>query len=260
MSKVPKKLVSHRAVRVVDVDSLRVDPTYQRGVRSKVKRIVRQFDPDALGVLCVGERDDGSLWVVDGLQRLTALKQLGIKTVRADVFASSGPEQEAAVFARLNRDRCALAPIELFNADLTSGDPTAASINYYATANGFTIPTKRVSGKRPEDRQSNELACTGTLLRAFKSLGEQRFEVLVSTLAQLWPGDPRRTQADIVGGLWAWFGRHKENADVARLVDRLNGTTPQKLLYTASLGIGGRDANIADTIERIYRKRKGGSK
>lgn len=255
-----KCLVSNRAIRVLDVDALQVDPSYQRGVRSKVKRIVRDYDGDALGVLCVGERSDGSLWVVDGLQRLTALKQLGVKTVRADVFASSGPEQEAGVFARLNRDRCALAPIELFNADLTRGDEVAASIKYYATAHGFTIPSQRVSGRRPAERQANELACTGALLRAFKSLEERGFEVLVSTLAQLWPGDPRRTQADIVGGLYVWFARHKDAADVPRLVDRLNGTTASKLLYTASLGIGGRDANIADTIERIYRKRKGASK
>jgi len=251
------------ALRVLDVSAIRVDETYQRGVRGKVKSIVAHFDPHALGVLTVGERPDGSLWVVDGLQRLTALKRLDIKTVRCDVFPSGGAAQEAAVFALLNRNRCALHPLEVFNSELASGSAAAVELKRIAEAHGFIIPKRRVSGQRIAENQARELACVGTLLRAYKSIGADGVSAVVGVLARLWPGDPRRTQADILGGLWTWYSRRKGDADLARLVDRLNKTTPQRLLYTASQGIGGRDANVADTIERPYNsraKQQGGSK
>jgi hypothetical protein len=70
-------LVVKSALRVVKLSDLSVDQSYQREVKSGHKSIVSDFNEEALGVPLVGQRSDGSLWIVDGLQRVTALKKLG---------------------------------------------------------------------------------------------------------------------------------------------------------------------------------------
>src|SRR6187549_648827 len=63
------------------VDRLTVDPAvgggYQRALNPrKVKAIAKELDPDALGVLTVSRREDGSLVIIDGQQRQGALMSI----------------------------------------------------------------------------------------------------------------------------------------------------------------------------------------
>ena len=99
-----KMLTTERALRIVAVADLQVDPSYQRCVKPNHKKIARDFDPNALGVPLVGQREDHSLWIVDGQQRVEALKLLGKVNVRVEVFASKGPEHEAHVFTRCHAE------------------------------------------------------------------------------------------------------------------------------------------------------------
>ena len=77
--------------RKINVDDLNIAESYQRTiVPARVNRIAKEIDPDAFGSLTVGERRDQTLWVVDGFQRLTAARKLGINSVPCDVFQSEG--------------------------------------------------------------------------------------------------------------------------------------------------------------------------
>src|SRR5688572_29909905 len=117
-----KKLVTKSALRTVDLDLLAVDSAYQRDVRHGHKKIIADFNDQALGIPLIGEREDSTLWIVDGLQRITALKALGKTKARVEVFASKGIEHEAEVFKLVNLNRTKLKPVEEFKALLAAHD------------------------------------------------------------------------------------------------------------------------------------------
>ena len=52
---------------MICISDLNISHTYQRTVkRTVVAKIKKQYDSAAFGTIIVGERKDGSLWVVDG--------------------------------------------------------------------------------------------------------------------------------------------------------------------------------------------------
>ena len=134
-----ERLVKESKLRIVTLSTLHTNPTYQREVKTKHRKIVAEFDEDSLGVPLIGERSDGSLWIVDGQQRITALRKLGWTEVRANVFRSDGPVHEAQVFKRVNLDRTALKPVEQFKARLTAQDEIALNIVAAVEAEGFRV-------------------------------------------------------------------------------------------------------------------------
>jgi hypothetical protein len=249
-----KPKARHQALRVLQVDEINVYPAYQRVPRSGVKGIVKDFEPLALGVITVAERPNLSLWLMDGLQRVCALKQLGITTVRADVIPCETVEEEATLFRRLNK-RTALSAIELFNSQIIGRDPVSLDIVRIAESNGFKVPTRRVSGRRVPANQATELACVGRLQRSYRSIGADGLSAVLAVLAQLWPDDPKRTKNEIVGGLSTWYANREGGESMDRLVSRLKGTTPERLLYSSALGSGDRHKNMADLIKHLYHKR-----
>lgn len=249
---------SRCGVRVLRLDEINVYPEYQRVPRTGVRGIVKNYNPRAVGIVSVAKRPDGSFWLMDGLQRVTALQQLGIETVRADVIPCDTVQEEAELFGLLNK-RVSLTAIELFNAHIIGQHGDAIAVKKIAESHGFTVPTRRVRGDRTDETKARELACVGALLRAYRRIGWDGLNAILGALAQLWPGDPLRTHHDIIGGLWVWYSRHKGQADMKRLVARLSKFTPQRLIATGSLGLGGRSENLTDAIERLYDP-KGASK
>lgn len=58
--------------------------------------------PDAyayFGPLTVAEREDGTLWLIDGHHRVLAMMKMGIKMALAQVFKSEGKSHEKEVFS-----------------------------------------------------------------------------------------------------------------------------------------------------------------
>lgn len=78
---------------------------------------------------------------------------------------------------------------------------------------------------------------------------------MLSVLKEVWPNDPLRVRDRIVAGLYSFWKRRGGSVDVERLVPRLMTANPAKIMYSASLGVGDQYANVADVIERLYKKR-----
>lgn len=212
----------------------------------------------------MAQREDGSLWVVDGLQRLTALQKMGTKTVRVEVFRSRGPEHEAEVFTKINNNRVGLTASDLFFAALTAQDPDAWLIKETGEKLGFVLRRGGGSSRHTDPEHAAKcLTCYGTLMQLVQRTGspegyEERGSLLravLGVLKECWPTDPLRVKSHIVDGIGIWLVRHKGLADTERLIARLNATEPRKILYTAGQGIGNASNNVADTIERLYKKR-----
>lgn len=249
MSKV-EKLVVRAALRVVKLDSIRADPSYQRDIKSSHKKIIANFEPHALGIPLLGERDDGSLWVVDGLQRITALKALGKTEVRAEVFHSSGPEHEAKIFVFVNGNRTKLNSCELFFGRLCAGDEVAWELKKCVEERGYSIPKKTRAGQNAKALLSPRL-----MYDIVKDHGTDSIKWLLGVIDKAWPGDPVGIKEGIIGGMALFYRRRDGQIDTDKLVRNLSTSTPTKLIYSASLGVGDRSSTIADVLEKFYRKR-----
>lgn len=252
-----RRTVVKSALKVLRVEAIQTDPSYQREVKRGHTKIVNDFSEEAFGIPLVGEREDGTFWVVDGLQRLTALRKLGKKEVRAEVFASQGPEHEATVFKKVNMDRTRLSSREEFRALLTSQDPLAWKIKEAVESVGFKIVLGK-TGQRGNELAAKQLTCVSTLLAVAAKYGTDPIVFACRCSADAWPGDRLGSHNSIVAGLCCFFRRHEGVVDMDRLLPRLRTVTPQKIMYAASQATlsNNMQETVADQIEKVYRKRR----
>src|SRR5262245_47394225 len=69
---------ARRTVEVLALESLSVPRAYQRDERPHlVRKIIRGFNPDLVGLLVVVRDGDGADWILDGQHRWLALVGLG---------------------------------------------------------------------------------------------------------------------------------------------------------------------------------------
>lgn len=140
-----QELVSSRNLHI---ESLRIDPSYQRSDflnKNVINRIASNFSFVLFNALTIGERPDGSLWVVDGQHRYYGANKAGRDIVPCKVFQSSGPQQEAGVFYDLNKTRTSINAISMYRALLRQREVTTVAIQLLLETHGFSIGK---SGKR----------------------------------------------------------------------------------------------------------------
>lgn len=260
---VGRKLVVDSAVRVVELDKLNVDPSYQREVKRKHNKIVADFNKDALGIVLIAQREDLSLWIVDGLQRISALKKLNYTTIKAEVFASSGPEYEAEVFKLVNIERTRLNPQEEFRALLAAGDEQVWAIKEAVEEMGFELVMNQKGARNLRagtdiiTMQKMEVGCLTTLRNVASHYGIEaiKFGLLVNKTC--WPGDVKGVINLMMQGLAIFYHRHEGLVDMERLTPRFSAAPPSKIIYTAQQQTvaGDRSYTIADVLEKLYKKR-----
>jgi len=260
MAETTKRTVVKAALKVVRLDKLNVDSSYQREVKSGHKRIIAEFNEDALGIPLVGERSDGSLWIVDGQQRIAALRKLGHKEVRAEVFASDGPEHEATVFKLVNMRRIKLTPAEEFKALLGAHDPLAWQIKEMVESLGYKLALSRKSSKTSGPAGAKMLSCVNTLLSVAKHYGIDHIKFALTTADKAWPDDPKGVVNTIISGLSLFYHRRDKLIDEEKFLTRMQTTTPYKLQYAAAqVSVGstgsGRCFAMAEVIDKLYDKR-----
>ncbi len=252
MSETNKKLVVKSALRVLQLDDIQFDKSYQREVRAGHKRIVADFNPEALGIPVVAEREDGSLWCVDGRQRIAALTKLGKKTVRAEVFNSKGPEHEAQVFSDINKNRTRLSSTEQFQADLTAGDKIAWAVKECVESCGFKLNLSRSGGLKQDE---HSVSSVGSMTTVVRKHGTEPLAMALETIKEAWSDDPMARRDIIIESLAYYYVVKKDTITKEHMVPRLMTTTPSKLIYSAGLGVGGRITNMIEVLDKLSRKR-----
>ena len=244
--------------RKIDVDELNISDAYQRTIIARtVNRIAKNLDQDAFGSLTVGQRADGSYWVVDGMQRLTAARKLGIGMVPCDVFQSEGQEHEARIFRLKNRERTNVSSISLFRAQLTEGDRQSLQIADVVRRAGFKLALREESAKWPYIRAVKALE------RSYQRVGEEGLSEAFTILNEAWPGEDGALQGDMIEGV-CWFIKKHPGFDRDRLVGRLAKKSINGVLRAAdaNLKLGrdrdsssyGRSMATYDAINFIYTK------
>jgi hypothetical protein len=245
--------------RKINVDQLNISDAYQRTIVSaRVNRIAKNLDQDAFGSLTVGQRRDGSHYVVDGMQRLTAARKLGIAMVPCDVFQSDGQEHEARVFRLKNRERTNVSALALFNAQLTEGDPQTIEIAAVVKRAGLKLRLRDEGGQGWP-----YIKAVKALERSFQRIGPDGLQAALAILSEAWPGEDGALQGDMIEGV-CWFIKKHEGFDERRLIDRLSKKSITGVIRAADANFRlgkdrdsssyGRSLATYDAIAFIYTK------
>lgn len=213
--------------RKICVDELNISDAYQRTiVPGRVNRIAKNLDQDAFGSLTVGQRVDGSYWVVDGMQRLTAARKLGIGMVPCDVFQSEGQEHEARVFRLKNRERTNVSSVSLFRAQLTEGDEQSLAIQRVVIDSGLKLAL------RDEGKGWPYIKAVKALERSFQKVGPDGLALALGVIIEAWPGEDHAMQGDMIYGMCLFI--HKNSGfDERRLVEKLKTKSVTGVLRAA---------------------------
>lgn len=233
---------------VLPTDTLNVDESYQRPLTSFVKRIEKNFDPALLGTLVVSERADGTRMVVDGWTRKVGAERRGVKELPCIVYSGLTQPQEAALFAKLQKERRGIASYHRFRAAVVAGEEEAVQIQRLANECGYELGTD--AGK-----QISAVAALENVYRREPTLLER---VLV-IFREGWQ-DKYMPTGSMLRGMGYFLDRNND-VDDERLARRLSVVTPGELNKRASalkegMGHGGtQDRYMAGAIEGIYRSR-----
>lgn len=245
--------------RKICVDLLNISDAYQRTIVSaRVSKIARHLDQDAFGSLTVGQREDGSLWVVDGMQRLTAARKLGISMVPCDVFHSSGQEHEARVFRLKNRERTNVCAATLFRAQLTEGDPQSVDIANLVREAGLKLRFDNSGGAGWP-----YIKAVKALERSYQRVGRDGLLKVLGIICDAWPGEDLALHGDLIEGM-GWFVKKHGGFDEARIVAKLRTKSVAGVIRAADANYRlGRDRDSSaygrslatyDAIALIYNK------
>jgi hypothetical protein len=235
--------------QMISVELLQVADSYQRTIRKNiVKKIKKNFDPASCGSLCIGQRADGTYWVVDGQQRLQAMKELGFALVRCDVFESSGSAHEARVFLHKNRDRMGISQYHIFKASVEEGNEVAIAMLATIEHCGFKLSAS--------DSSWPHIRCVNTLHDAYDMGGLQLIRDVLDVITDCWLGEDSALQGVIVGGL-ATFLHKYQHVDKRRLGKKLSSKNPKAIARAGdsySMSRGGRAEAITNVICELYNK------
>lgn len=128
-----KKVFASGEIVWLPIAKLNVDHSYQRRPVPKwAKHIADNFDPDLFGVIWVNRRKDGTYWVIDGQQRITAVRDyLGWgddQLVPCMLVQRDGAANEAKDFTGINTERRGVRPNDAFFARIVAKETTAVNV------------------------------------------------------------------------------------------------------------------------------------
>ena len=90
-------------MKLIDIDSIHVDPAYQRDLDEKrVKKVAAKFKQGAAKAVSLSRRPNGSLWCYDGQHTIEIYRAAGFTHVPA-VIVNGDMQKEADWFEELNQ-------------------------------------------------------------------------------------------------------------------------------------------------------------
>ncbi len=126
----------------VSLDAVIVDQRVQRTEgpdQRRVDKMASMFNPDALGVLILSEREDGTLVCLDGMHRCLSARKAGhTALMESKVFTGLTLPEEASLFLLYN-DKKDPSAVSKFNARVVAGDPVAQEIDRIVRSHGWKV-------------------------------------------------------------------------------------------------------------------------
>lgn len=200
---------------------------YQRPPKMhQIGDIAKNFDPDKLGTLTASRRDDGLLYVIDGQQRILAMREIGWGDQNAPFHVYTGLTQadEAKIFRALNGARTLVQAVYLFNAAVSEGDQTAIAITTLLANLGLEVAFGPKTG--------NIQAIT-SVEQIYKVSGAEVLRSTLQTCIAAWGLRATSFKGDLIKALAGLFDNYPTLLDKARLVTVLTRHSPDQYAIRA---------------------------
>lgn len=201
----------------IEPSLLTVDQSVQRPLDSvRVAGIAADFEREALGVIHVSERPDGTHHIIDGQHRISAVHVIGRGDIPVACVLWTGltRAEEAAMFRRLNNTR-QVQILDRFRVRIVEGDPVACELAAMLESHGWTIRKAQAKGS---------FFAVSALERVYRAPKEGRdlatCDALVKLATAAWGHDSNALRAEIVSGLGVLL-RQYPRLDVAKVVTEL---------------------------------------
>ncbi len=233
------------------IDSLEVDPTYQRDfVPSRAKAMSVKLDWARFGVPVVSRRADGKCYVIDAQHRVAAAKIAGegSRSVMCEVHCGLTMPDEAGLFLDLNAGRKAVSAFDRYRARMVNKEPIAVAFTEVVESCGLKIAQ---TGKRNvvvavqavefAHRRNHNLAETLTLLRAWGG------------------GDIEAFDGQFIKDFSCFLYDYRDTLDIESLTVKLGKVTAPLLarrIKTHQENLGVRRAAANQALREIYNVRK----
>jgi hypothetical protein len=209
-------------VEWLPLGSLLVDPELQRDLdERRAQRMADCLDLDALGLIHVSARANGTYHVTDGQHRKAALLLAGFDTsdlVQCLVAYELTTEQEARRFVGLNTFAAPRA-FDKFKVRIKARDEIALGVDRVLMAHGWRLAGGATPGAFTAVVSAERVySGYGT---ADKERGPQNLHDALGVLTEAWGREPRSAHGALVQGLGLFFARYNGEVDKAALVRRL---------------------------------------
>lgn len=187
---------------------LQVDATYQRSIengqsRNLIAKIAREWNWDLCQVLVVSRRGDQGLFVVDGQHRLEAARMRpDIGQLPCVVATYRSAQEEAAIFAKLNRQRTPLKALDIFKAAVAGKDQEACRLMSLIHQAGLTLATSTNN----VDQKPGAISNIGGIREAQRAYGDKATVKALRVLRQAFEGQVLRYAGTIFGGIAGTVG------------------------------------------------------
>ena len=189
----------------------------------RAEHIALNFDPDQVGIFTISERENGRFVVIDGQNRLHALRLMGWdgQKVECHVYRGLTKKREAEIFLGLSETRNHKHG-DRFHARITAGDPVACAIKKSVIAAGYAIERSARDGG---------IAATSALEDVYRGKGlkvqgqnPQALDDTLLVVTAAWGQTAQAVSGLMLRGIGAFFLRYDGVIDRERLVRKLSAT------------------------------------
>lgn len=207
------ELVRRSIPEVASLAEIEVAPYQSSLSATKVRRILKTFDPLAIGRVILSLRD-GKYFAVDGQHRIAAARFRGWTKIPADVLIDLTYEQEAALYLHF-ATRGHKTALNRFHARLEAGEEQSVEIKAVLDAVGLTIPQEH-GGARTGTIQAAEKACL-----IFRKYGANGLARTLAVLQDAFGDNPRAYTHVLLGGMAMFLSKWGDEISYKRLMKRL---------------------------------------
>ncbi len=237
----------------VSLDAVIVDQRVQRTEgpdQRRVDKMASMFNPDALGVLILSEREDGTLVCLDGMHRCLSARKAGhTALMESKVFTGLTLPEEASLFLLYN-DKKDPSAVSKFNARVVAGDPVAQEIDRIVRSHGWKVSVSTHPGCINAINKTENVYRTGA---GSVANGEHPdiLDRVLSIITAAWGYDQHGVHQAMLAGVAQVIGRFGTMVDSDKMVAEIGGTRPEMILGRARSLAGIQGGSVAAALAKI---------
>jgi hypothetical protein len=250
-------------IKMLKISELKFDTkNYQRDTSElKIKKIVRNFNWNAFGVIFVNKRSNGDYFVVDGQHRIVSAVRKKYKEVPCMVYEGLALEQEAELFIYYQINRNPIKTYEKYKALLISGDKATNEIQLALEKHKLIPSNGRADSSSRKKGYVNSL---GSLYKIHNAKGYKWLDTVINIIVSIWrfndgTHDPDSLTSNMFLGMHMFLTKSYNKINERRFIDKFKKISANKILNMADKNQAvygkGKASNTARAILEVYNNR-----